>query len=69
MSALFMIEELYQGIRQLMPELSFPQVFEGDEKRLEVCGRGIPLFRKEIWNRINIHSGLRRPAVHLVPSR
>jgi len=57
--ALFMVEELYQRIRQLMPQLSFPEVFEGEEKVLKVCRSSIALFPKEFWDRIDIHGGLR----------
>lgn len=49
-----MVEKLDQRVGQLVPELAFPTVFEGDEKMLQICRRGISLVRQEIGD-ISIH--------------
>lgn len=56
--ALSVVEELYQSIGQLMPQLSLPEVFERDEQVLEVCWSGIPLLCEEVGDRVDVHLGL-----------
>jgi len=40
-----------------VPQLALPQVLEGDEEVLEICGGSIALLCQKVRNRIDVHGG------------